>query len=286
MARGRTLGTITLAFAESGRRYGPDEVRVATNLASRAALATDNARLYQEAQAAVRIREDFLAIAGHELRTPLTAARLNLERLGTLLRAAPDSEGAGKDSATGRLHAVERSVARMGGLVDQLLDVSRLSAGRLTLDLEDVDLVEVAREALERLEQEAARAETEFRLSAPDAVVGRWDRIRLDQVISNLLSNALKYGAGQPIDLEVRTEAGAAVVRVRDRGIGISPENQARIFEKFERAAAVRDFAGFGLGLWISREIVAAMGGRIDVASGPGAGATFTVMLPRAPAAS
>jgi signal transduction histidine kinase len=102
-------------------------------------------------------------------------------------------------------------------------------------------------------------------------------------VISNILSNALKYGPGQPVDVEVRTDGAAAAVSVRDRGIGISPANQARIFQKFERAAPERDFAGMGLGLWISREIVAAMGGRIEVASVPGAGATFTVTLPRKP---
>ncbi|HVV51607.1 MAG TPA: GAF domain-containing sensor histidine kinase [Polyangia bacterium] len=282
VARERILGAITLTFAESGRQYGPDELRVATDLSARAALAADNARLYQEAQQAVRIREDFLSVAGHELRTPLTAARLNLERLGSALRSLPADERGKRDAAAHRLQDAERLVVRLGGLIDQLLDVSRLGAGRLVLELAEVDLSELVGEAVGRLEPEAAGAGTPLRLSSSPAIVGRWDRARVDQVVSNVLSNALKYGAGQPVDVEVRAGSADAVVVVRDRGIGIAAENQARIFEKFERAISEREFGGLGLGLWICREIVSAMGGRIEVASAPGAGATFTVTLPRA----
>jgi signal transduction histidine kinase len=129
--------------------------------------------------------------------------------------------------------------------------------------------------------EEALRRQTPIRVTTRDAVVGYWDRARLNQVLSNLLSNAVKYGAGQPVLVDLQAEGADGVVVVRDHGIGIAPENQLRIFEKFERAAPERQFGGLGLGLWICREIVTAMKGSLDVSSAPGAGATFTVRLPR-----
>jgi signal transduction histidine kinase len=161
--------------------------------------------------------------------------------------------------------------------------VSRLGSGRLVLDLEEVDLAALAAEVIDRLQVEAALSKTPLRLSTAPSVIGRWDRARLEQVLSNLLSNSLKYGAGRPVDLEVRAEADEAIAIVRDRGIGIAPESHVRIFSKFERAAPERHFTGLGLGLWICREVVDAMDGRIEVASAPGEGAVFTVRLPRNP---
>ena len=279
VARERVLGAITLAFAESGRTYGSDELRVATDLAARAALTVDNTRLYQDAREAIRVRDDFLSVAGHELRTPLTALQLYLEQLGKSLEPVPPEQ---RDRRLPRrLSDVERVVGRLAGLIDQLLDVSRLSAGRLVLDPERVDLAEVLREAVTQVEQEALRRGTPIMVTAREAVVGHWDRGRLNQVLSNLLSNAVKYGAGQPVVVELQAEGADGVVAVRDRGIGIAAENQPRIFEKFERAAPARQFGGLGLGLWICREIVTAMKGRIEVSSAPGEGATFTVRLPR-----
>jgi signal transduction histidine kinase len=244
----------------------------------------DNARLYQDAREAIRVRDDFLSIAGHELKTPLTALQLYLEALGNAFEVvAPDDgpEGQGDGQLTRRLRDVERMVTRLGGLIDQLLDVSRLSAGRLVLDPETVDLAEVVREAVTQVEHEALRRGTAITVTTRDPVVGYWDRGRLNQVLSNLLSNAVKYGAGQPVVVELQAQGAEGVVAVRDYGIGIAVENQPRIFEKFERAAPARQFGGLGLGLWICREIVTAMKGSIDVSSAPGAGATFTVRLPR-----
>jgi signal transduction histidine kinase len=240
----------------------------------------DNARLYQDAREAIRIRDDFLSVAGHELKTPLTALQLYLERLeDTGTSPSPDEEQ-GRQLARG-LADVRRVVNRFGGLIDQLLDVSRLSAGRLVLAPERVDLAEVVREVVTQVEQESLRRGTPITVATRQAVVGYWDRARLNQVLSNLLSNAVKYGAGQPVIVELQAEGAEGVIAVRDHGIGIAPENQPRIFEKFERAAPERQFGGLGLGLWICREIVAAMKGTIAVSSSPGAGATCTVRLPR-----
>jgi signal transduction histidine kinase len=280
VARERTLGVIGLAFAESRRRYGPEELRVAGDLASRAALAIDNARLYQQARTAIRVREEFLSVAGHELRTPLAAAQIHLDLAVRAVERAPIQSDELHDPRN-RLADTNRLLRRLGGLVDQLLDVSRLGSGRLVLDVQDVDLAALAHEAIDRLKQEAARAKTALTLAAPAPVNGLWDRARLDQVLSNLLSNALKYGAGKPVDVEVRAEGGDAIIIVRDRGIGIAPESQARIFSKFERAAPEIFVGGLGLGLWICREVVEAMNGRIGVESALGSGAVFTVRLPR-----
>jgi signal transduction histidine kinase len=240
----------------------------------------DNGRLYQDAREAIRIRDEFLSVAGHELKTPLTALQLYVERLGRAFRSGAPRDGADGELARS-LDDVQRVVNRFGGLIDQLLDVSRLSAGRLVLDPERVDLGEIVREAVTQVAEEAQRRGTPITVTTRESVVGYWDRARLHQVLSNLLSNAVKYGAGQPVAVELQAVGPHGVIAVRDQGIGIAAESQPRIFEKFERAAPERQFGGLGLGLWICREIVTAMKGSIEVSSSPGAGATFTVRLPR-----
>jgi len=165
--------------------------------------------------------------------------------------------------------------------VDALLDVSRLTQGRLALTWEELDLTEVVREVAERFAQQAAKAGCELKVVAEERVVGRWDRLRLEQVVTNLLSNALKYGAGRPVHVEVEGESERAVLAVRDEGIGIEPEHLERIFGKFERAVSGRHYGGLGLGLYITRQIVQALEGTIEVESEPGHGATFRVVLPR-----
>ena len=171
---------------------------------------------------------------------------------------------------------------RLEGLVHTLLDVSRITAGKLVLELTPCDLGELAREVVERFEAQAASAGSELRLRTRE-VVGRWDRARIDQVVTNLVSNAIKYGNGQPVEVAVGERDGVAVLVVSDHGVGIVPESHARIFERFERAANNSAASGLGLGLWIARRMVQAHGGDIAVESAPGAGATFTVTLPRSP---
>jgi signal transduction histidine kinase len=166
--------------------------------------------------------------------------------------------------------------------VDGLLDVTRIGAGRLRLDLEEVDLASVVREVAGRFSEQAVKARCALELHLPQPAVGRWDRLRLDQVVTNLLSNALKYGAGSPVLLEVEVQGEEASLRVQDAGIGIAPEHLARIFGMFERAVSERHYGGLGLGLYITQQIVLALGGRIEVSSHPNAGARFSVHLPLA----
>jgi signal transduction histidine kinase len=157
-----------------------------------------------------------------------------------------------------------------------VLDVSRVASGRLPLMLEQVDLAEVVSEVVDRLEPEH-RKQISTRL---DATTGMWDRVRLDQVVTNLVSNAVKYGEGRPIEIAVTTNDGRARLEVTDHGIGIAPHHQARVFERFERAVSDRRYDGFGLGLWITSRIVNEFGGTMSLRSAPGVGSTFTVDLP------
>jgi signal transduction histidine kinase/CHASE1-domain containing sensor protein len=273
LARGRTIGTVTLAAARRLRRFGTEDLALAEDLARLVGATVDTARLYRDAQAAVRERDDFLSIASHELKTPLTSLALQSESL----RAAARRGDA--DAAARKAEVVRRNVKRLSALVASMLDLSRIRAGRLELELEDVDIAEVAREVALRFEEEAQRAGCELRLEVPAPVVGRWDRLRVDQVVTNLLSNAVKYGPGKPIDVRVEAAGGRALLTVADHGIGISATDQVRIFEPFERAVSERHYGGFGLGLWIVRHIVESLGGEVRVESTPGEGATFKVEL-------
>ncbi len=184
-----------------------------------------------------------------------------------------------------RLGKVERQVGRLSTLVEELLDVSRIRAGRLTLQREELDFAALVREAVERIAADMARSDSRCRVLAEEPVMGTWDRGRIEQVVVNLLSNAMKYGRGNPIDVTVAHVAERARLVVRDRGIGISVEDQERIFNRFERACSVRDFGGLGLGLWITKQIVEAHCGTIRVDSCLGKGATFIAELPCEPQA-
>jgi signal transduction histidine kinase len=176
-----------------------------------------------------------------------------------------------------------RQVKRLSELVSDLLDVARIAGGRLRLVSEDMDLSTLAREIVARYESEAARVGSRLLLEAPPSVEGHWDRLRLEQVITNLVDNAIKYGAGKPVHLQLEADSDRVILRVKDEGIGIAPASLTRIFERFERAVSERHYGGLGLGLYITRTIVEAMGGSIQVESTLGAGATFTVVLPRRP---
>jgi signal transduction histidine kinase len=230
-----------------------------------------------QAEAAVHARDEFLSIASHELRTPLTS--LCLQADGALRALARDpNQPAG--SFLGRVQKIRRQAGRLEVLVQDLLDVTRLNAGRLELRTEEVELTDIARDVCERLRDQADRSGSTIALRTTGQVRGEWDPVRLDQVLTNLLANAIKYGGGKPIEVSIETNGSDAVIRVRDRGMGIARENHARIFERFERAVADRNEGGLGLGLWIARQFVELMGGAITVVSAPGEGAMFVVRLP------
>jgi len=229
------------------------------------------------AEEAIHVRDEFLSIASHELRTPLTSMQLVVHALRSAFeRGAAVTPEAG----TRLLENIERQTRRLERLTTELLDVSRLAAGRLQLYRERVDLAVLCGDVVARFGEELARSGSTVALHASTAPVGRWDRSRIDQVVANLLSNAIKYGEGRAIEVEVRGGERAAWISVRDHGIGIAPEDFGRLFDRFERCVSPRNYGGLGLGLFIVREIVEMHGGHVTVTSALGEGSTFTVELP------
>lgn len=236
---------------------------------------SERVRLVSKLRTAVRAREEFLSIAAHELRTPLTSLQLLVRGLGRSLDK-PDLL-----RLPSRVQSLERSVAQLTRLVEALLDHTRITEGRLELQREETDLVPIAREVVDRLCADAERAGCTITLQLDASVPGRWDPFRLDQVLTNLLSNAIKYGRGKPVEVRSSGTSDAVQISVRDHGMGMDDALQARLFRQFERGVSSRHFGGLGLGLWITRSIVEAHGGRISVVSRLGDGSEFVVALPR-----
>jgi signal transduction histidine kinase len=270
----KPFGVLSFIAAESGRHYTKQDLIMATEIGRRASLAVENSRLYGEARAAVEIRDTFLSVASHELRTPLTTLSILTT---SLVRAAKHGRllALGDAGIAQRLEKADRQAKHLARLVDRLLDVTRLSAGDLPLERTAVDLTEVAREVIGRFEDSI---EKRVELRGQGAVTGHWDRARIDQVVTNLISNAIKYG-GETVEVEVDATGGEARLVVRDDGPGISAADQARVWNQFERAAPP-NIAGMGLGLWIVRRIVQAHGGDVSLASELGGGTSFIVTLP------
>jgi len=232
-----------------------------------------------ELEQAVRMRDDFMSIVAHEVRTPLNG--LILETQLRKMHLARDNASA---FTLDKMHAMverdERQIKSLIRLIEDMLDISRIRTGKLSIRPSRVDLVQLVRGLLENFAPQVEAAESSIALNAEDSVLGQWDEFRIEQVISNLLTNALRYGAKSPIEVRVYSAGGQARVEVRDHGIGISEENQARIFQQFERVSVNHAVAGLGLGLFISEQIVTAHGGTIEVDSRIGEGALFRVCLP------
>ncbi|HKU41999.1 MAG TPA: HAMP domain-containing sensor histidine kinase, partial [Polyangiales bacterium] len=245
---------------------------------------TEVSALYAEAQQAIRVRDEFLSIASHELRTPLASLDLALQNLERRIReVAPDE--AALEWIGARLATAARQGQRLQRLADELLDVSRIVGERLHLDLELVSLTGVVQEVLVDLEEQGVvqRSKCTIGFQPRGEAIGRWDRHRLHQIVTKLVENALKFGAGAPVEISVGDHDACAELIVRDHGIGIATADRQRIFTRFERAVAERHYGGFGLGLWIVRQIVEAMHGSVQVESELGQGSTFTVRLPKEP---
>jgi len=229
----------------------------------------------RQLQEAVRLRDEFLSIASHELRTPITSLQLMVQGLTQgVLSPSPEN--------TLRTFVLaERQIKRLTRLVEELLEVSRIQAGCLAFEFERLDLVAVVREVAQRFEVELARVRCSLSLNSDLPVIGCWDRSKLEQIATNILSNAMKFGAGKPIEITVEeAPTGTGRLVITDHGIGIPPERLPRIFERFERAVSARAYGGLGLGLYIVRSIVEALGGTVRADSLLGSGSTFTVELP------
>jgi signal transduction histidine kinase len=222
--------------------------------------------------------EDFIAVASHELKTPLTPLLLNLQRIERLV--APHSVPA----LAPVLASSERQIVRLSRLVDDLLDMTRARVGALSIDRTPIDLANVVRETTETFRDQLTVEKCDLDLTIDGPLEGAFDGPRIQQVVANLVTNAMKYGRGKPVTVSLRRTVNGtnpmAVLEVRDRGIGIPADQHARIFDRFGRATSARRVSGLGLGLYIVREIVEAHAGRVAVESKEGAGSTFVVELP------
>ncbi|MCA4964460.1 hybrid sensor histidine kinase/response regulator [Pseudomonas sp. Y24-6] len=232
-----------------------------------------------ELEQAVRMRDDFMSIVAHEVRTPLNGLILETQ-LRKMHLARENAAAFTLDKMHAMVDRDERQIKSLIRLIEDMLDVSRIRTGKLSIRPSRFDLSALVRGLLQNFAPQIDAAESSVSLDADEPIEGNWDEFRIEQVISNLLTNALRYGAKSPITVKVYSENGQARVEVQDQGIGIGEENQKRIFQQFERVTAKHAVAGLGLGLFISEQIVTAHGGTITVESRIGEGALFRVCLP------
>ncbi|HEY2592899.1 MAG TPA: ATP-binding protein, partial [Chloroflexota bacterium] len=267
-------------FGESGRGYTRDDLALAEDLARRAALAIDSARLYREAQEALAARDEFLSVAAHELKTPITSLRGYAQ---LTLRAIDQNGAVDPERLRQALSVINIQSDRLTRLVSQLLDVSRIQSGQLTPDYRDADLGQLVADIVANAEQRSPH--NVFVLRSPPHVSMRIDSLRIEQVLTNLLDNAIKHSSpGGTVEVDIDTETlrpGVVLVSVRDHGAGIPAELRERIFERFYQAGTSSSHsAGMGLGLYVSRQIVELHGGRIWAEAADGGGAQFVIALP------
>jgi signal transduction histidine kinase len=265
-----TAGRVTyvaLMFKDVTKEAEAAERAEASELAARAVIA--------DLERALAVRDDFLSIATHDLRSSLTVLSLQIQGLNRQAREEPTLARFRE-----RLETTDVAVDRMSRLVSDLLDVSRMRDGRLTIQAEVVDLASLTCGVVERLRPHFECAHSAVRVRAHAPVEGFWDRLRIDQVVTNIVENAIKYGAGKPIEIQVERLHGAARITIEDHGMGVPADDCNRIFERFERTGPAQQFSGAGLGLWIAHQIVLAHRGTISVKSIPGVRTIFTITLP------
>jgi signal transduction histidine kinase len=279
VARDRALGAIALVSADPARQFDEQDLALAQDIATRAALAIDNARLYEEAQTANQTKTDFLAVVSHDLRTPLNAIMGYAE---LLVMGIPERVPA---AASERLQRILTSAKHLLYLMDELLDFARLDAGKEELHPQEVDLREIGQEVAAVIEPLVVERNLQFHLDLPThPVVRRTDPDKLRQVMLNLVGNAVKYTPRGAVQVELREEqAGVALIRVQDTGVGIAEHHLRQVFEPFWQVDATQRHreGGTGLGLSVVQRLVRLLGGDVSVESELGRGSTFTVRLPR-----
>ncbi len=236
-------------------------------------------QLRMEAEEAIKARDEFLSIASHELKTPLTTIILRIQStLDSILNQSLANFSGEK--LVGSLNIAHEQTRRLQMLIKDLLDFSLITRGKLDLQLKNGDLNEIVKTTIDRFEDHLNLAGCSLKLETGGEIKGLWDQIRIEQALSNLLTNAMKYGEGEPIEVDVSKDGDKAKIIVRDNGIGIDPKLHKQIFVRFERATEDKKFQGLGVGLFIVKQIIEAHGGKINVKSKLGKGSEFTIELP------
>lgn len=233
----------------------------------------------EEAQEAIRARDEFLSITSHELKTPLTTIILRIQSTLDSILNQSLANFSGEKLVTS-LNIAHGQTKRLQLLIKDLLNFSLITTGKLELDLKPANLTETVKQTLDRFQDHLTLAGCDLKFEAKDEIAGLWDQIRIEQAISNLLTNAIKYGEGKPIEVEVKKDKNWAVITVADKGIGIDQKNLGIIFERFKRGVKDGKFQGLGVGLFIVKQIIEAHGGKISVKSKLGYGSKFMIQLP------
>lgn len=284
--RGSKVIGVIYVGSQRPAHFSTEDLAIVRLIADRIGSAIDRAQLLeseilsrQQTEKTLALRNEFISIASHELKTPLTSLKLQCQLLNRAIQNGKTGEQV-MESVSKMLSVGLRQFDRLTRLVDDMLDISRISAGKLRVEREITDLREMIESVVDHLSELIASAGCALTLNLESGVIANVDRFRMEQVIINLLGNAVKYGKGHPIEISLKKIGGTAEISVRDHGIGISEEDQHRIFERFERSSQASEFGGMGLGLYIAKEIVALHDGSIRVKSRRGEGATFTVRFP------
>lgn len=279
IARGRTLGAMTFTMSESGRQHTEDDLALAEELAHRAAIALDNARLYQAAQAAIRARDEFLSVAAHELKTPMTSLR-GFAQL--LLRKMEQGQALDIDRLQRILRTIDEQSNKLTHLIEQLLDISRIEAGRLALERQESDLPPLIEHVVRGIQ--AISTHHTLQVESEPHLLAWVDPLRLEQVLTNLINNAIKYSPiGGKVNIALQQKGKRFRLSVTDQGGGVPAEHQAHIFERFYQAHDEGAMGGMGLGLYITRQIVELHGGQIWLEQPPAGGSRFVLELPLYP---
>lgn len=289
---GKTFGSLFI-YSKSVAPFSETELELLKQLSERLAYGITMLRLRSEKEKidqdlreserdlreAVSARDEFLSIASHELRTPLTALHLQLELISRMAKNCTHGEDTALSARSEKAIKAQKHLAK---LIDDLLDITRIRAGKLELNVEEMNLAEKVIDVVNRMSENAIKAGSIITVSAPAPIPGRWDSSRIDQIVTNLLSNAIKYGNGLPVEVSVSADSKnkIAKISVQDFGLGISEELHSKIFERFERAVSSKEISGLGLGLYIVHQLVEAHGGTINVSSVVNQGSLFTVELP------
>lgn len=265
---GNRISKPILALAQSGTRAHGEPVQSEVREIAEVAKALDTEA--HKAQEAIAIRDTFLSVASHELKTPITSLQLQFQMLTRGLKTQIEND----EKVEKSIQKISTQIKRITKLIDELLNITKISSGKLELQYERFKLNHLVEDVVAQFENEA------ISVSAQDKIEGHWDPSRLEQVITNLTSNAIKYGDGKPVHIELKKDQEFAYIAIKDQGIGIRPEDQTRIFDQFERVQHNHGISGLGMGLWITLKIIKSMDGDIQVESSEGAGSVFTVKLP------
>jgi len=278
VSHGRVMGVLFVVSSDEEKQFSDEDLQLVKQVSNRCAVSSENWQLYDSLQKALRTRDDFFAVASHELKTPLTSLIMQVQLVTSMFQATKDSQQDSGPQILMLLEMAKEQVKRIDQLVNDFLDVSRISTGRMQTSPCEVDLSKLARDVVSAYNIQLIR-ENQITVAVDSGLVGCLDPVRVEQVILNLLSNAVKFGEGKPIEFSCSRNGDVAVLSVKDNGPGISAENQKKLFKRFERVDGEQK-TGLGLGLYITNYIVKAHGGKISVNSSEGHGSIFTVELP------